>query len=219
MGTLAQWWRATAPVPLGQNVAVPARAIVLAGPSGSGKSHLAARLGLPVLRLDDFYREGTDPALPRIAGGANAGLVDWDHPDSWLPDDALSTIAELCAVGRAEVPVYDIARNGRHGSRRLELQGSAYFVAEGIFAHEIVAPLRERDQLAAAYCVTQHPVLTFGRRLVRDLRERRKPPMVLLRRGVSLMRAQDGVVEAARVAGCEVIAPDHAYRQLQEVMA
>ena len=57
-----------------------ARVIVLAGPSGAGKSHLAARLGLPVLRLDHLYRNGSDPALPRIADGANAGPADCDHP-------------------------------------------------------------------------------------------------------------------------------------------
>lgn len=52
------------------------RVIVLAGPSGSGKSRLAERLGLRTLRLDDFYRDGDDPALPTIGSGANAGLVD-----------------------------------------------------------------------------------------------------------------------------------------------
>ena len=42
----------------GHNVSVRARMIVLAGPSGAGKSRLAERLGLPVLRLDDFYKNG-----------------------------------------------------------------------------------------------------------------------------------------------------------------
>ena len=95
--------------------------IVLAGPSGAGKSRLAERLGLPVLRLDDFYKNGGDPTLPRIAAGANAGLVDWDHPDSWLLDDALAAIERLCRDGRAEVPVYDIAQDGRCGSQVLDL--------------------------------------------------------------------------------------------------
>ena len=80
----------------GHNEQVRARVIVLAGPSGAGKSRLAERLGLPVLRLDDFYKNGDDPTLPRITEGANAGLVDWDHPDSWLPEDALATIERLC---------------------------------------------------------------------------------------------------------------------------
>ena len=42
---------------------MPASVIVLAGPSGAGKSRLAERIGLPVLRLDDFYKSGDDPTL------------------------------------------------------------------------------------------------------------------------------------------------------------
>lgn len=188
--------------------------IVLAGPSGAGKSHLAERLGLPVLRLDDFYRSGSDPALPLIAEGANAGLVDWDHPDSWLPHDALDAVDRLCANGRAEVPVYEIARNGRCGTQVLDLEGGSLFVAEGIFAQEIVPHLRERGHLAAALCVTQHPMLTFWRRLVRDLRERRKPPLVLVRRGWALMRDQERVVARAVECGCEVVGAEEAHRRL-----
>ena len=98
-----------------------AQVVVLAGPSGAGKSRLAERLGLPVLRLDDFYKDGDDPSLPRITHGANAGLVDWDHPDSWHEADALAALRELCATGRTEVPVYEIARNGRCGTHTVEL--------------------------------------------------------------------------------------------------
>ena len=127
----------------GENVPVRARVIVLAGPSGAGKSRLAERLGLPVLRLDDFYKNGGDPTLPRITSGANSGLVDWDHPDSWLPDDALDAIGRLCVDGRAEVPVYDIAQDGRCGSQVLDLGGSRFFVAEGIFAQEVVPACRD----------------------------------------------------------------------------
>ena len=47
---------------------LPARVILLAGPSGSGKSSLAARAGLPVLALDDFYKDGDDPSLPLLPG-------------------------------------------------------------------------------------------------------------------------------------------------------
>jgi uridine kinase len=190
---------------------VRARMIVLAGPSGAGKSRLAERIGLPVLRLDDFYKSGGDPTLPRITGGANAGLVDWDHPDSWLPDDALVAIERLCADGRAEVPVYDIAQDGRCGSQVLDLGGRSLFLAEGIFAQEIVPRCRDLGQVAAAYCVRQHPLVTFWRRLTRDLRERRKPPLVLLRRGVALMRDQRRVVAHAVELGCEPVSPDEAY--------
>jgi uridine kinase len=189
---------------------VPARVIVLAGPSGAGKSRLAERLGLPVLRLDDFYKDGDDPSLPRITTGANAGLVDWDHPDSWLHDDALAALTALCRDGWTEVPVYEIARNGRCGSLTLDLAGSPLFVAEGIFAPEIVPDCRRGGLLEAAYCITQRPVVTFWRRLTRDLREPRKPPLMLVRRGLALLHDQRRVVAHAVQLGCEVATPDEA---------
>ena len=189
---------------------MPARVIVLAGPSGAGKSRLAERLGLPVLRLDDFYKDGDDPTLPVIATGANAGLVDWDHPDSWLLDDALAALTALCHDGSAEVPVYEIARNGRHGEQTLGLDRCALFIAEGIFAPEVVARCREAGLLEAAYCITQNPAVTFWRRLTRDLREQRKPPLMLARRGLALMRDQRRVVAHAVERGCTVATPDEA---------
>lgn len=195
-----------------------ARLIVLAGPSGAGKSRLAHRLGLPVLRLDDFYRSGSDPALPRIADGANAGLVDWDHPDAWLGDDALAAAEKLCATGSAEVPIYDIAHDGRCGSRTLDLGEARFFIAEGIFAQEIVPDCARLGLLADAFCVTQHPLVTFWRRLVRDLRERRKPPLVLVRRGWHLMRAQPDVVGHAVALGCRAVSPDDALAEIEELV-
>jgi uridine kinase len=190
---------------------VSARVIVLAGPSGAGKSRLAERIGLPVLRLDDFYKNGDDPTLPRIHHGANAGLVDWDDPRSWWLEDALAAIDTLCRHGSAQVPVYDIARDGRCGVQTLDLEGQDLFVAEGIFAQEVVPHVKEAGLLAAAYCVRQHPLVTFWRRLTRDLREHRKPPLVLLRRGVTLMRDQRGVVAHAVAQGCEPMTPDQAF--------
>lgn len=192
--------------------------IVLAGPSGAGKSRLAERVGLPILRLDDFYKNGSDPSLPTITSGPNAGLTDWDHPDSWLCDDALAAIRTLCTEGRATVPIYDIAHDGRVGEQELDLEGSPLVVAEGIFAHEVV-PAATRDGLvAAAYCVTHHPLVTFWRRLVRDLRERRKPPLVLLRRGWALLRVHGQVVQHAVDLGCREVTPHQAYDEIRAMM-
>ncbi|MBC9733640.1 ATP-binding protein [Nocardioides marmotae] len=196
-----------------------ARVIVLAGPSGSGKSRLAARMGLPVLRLDDFYKSGGDPTLPRITHGANAGLVDWDHPESWLPEDAMSTMRELCEHGRAEVPIYDIAQDGRCGWQTLDLDGSRFFVAEGIFAPDVVQPAREAGLLAAAYCIRRSSLRTFWLRLQRDLRERRKPPLVLVRRGLALMRAQREVIAGAVAKGCIPVTPDEACADVDRLVA
>ena len=193
--------------------------IVLAGPSGAGKSRLAGRLderfGWPTLRLDDFYKDGDDPGLPRITEGANSGLVDWDHPDSWHREDALRALRELCSAGSTVVPVYEIAQNGRCGSHRVDIGQHDLFVAEGIFAPEIVSACRDEGLLAAAYCITQHPAVTFWRRLTRDLREHRKPPPMLLWRGLALARAQRDVVRRAVTAGCRVATGDAAFAELE----
>jgi len=192
--------------------------VVLAGPSGSGKSRLAAHTGLPVLRLDDFYRSGDDPGLPLISDGANAGLVDWDDPRSWHHDEAVRAICDLARTGRTVAPVYDIAANGPSGTHEVSVAGThevsvagaPLFVAEGIFAQEVVEACREEGVLAAALVLTQRPVVTFWRRLTRDLREHRKPPLVLVRRGWALMRDQRRVVADAEAHGCEVVSPHQA---------
>lgn len=195
-----------------------AHVIVLAGPSGAGKSRLAERLqrryGWPALRLDDFYRDHDAPGLPRIAEGANAGLVDWDHPGTWDQDAALEALLALCRAGSASVPDYSLAQSRRTGERTLDLDGAPVFCAEGIFAPEVVAACAEADVLAHAYCITQQPMVTFARRLSRDLRERRKPPAVLVRRGWALAQAQPGVVRRAVEAGCRVATGDRAFAEI-----
>jgi uridine kinase len=207
--------RVPEPDRLGDDEPVRARVIVLAGPSGSGKSRLAERAGLPVLRLDDYYKDGDDPTLPRIVEGANAGLVDWDHPGSWLPGDAVDALEELCRRGTTTVPVYELARNGRCGWHAVETGDARHVIAEGIFAHDLVPALRDRGLLAAAYCLRQHPVVTFWRRLTRDLRERRKPPTVLVKRGLTLMRAQREVVRHAVDRGCRAVTPEQALAEIR----
>ena len=170
------------------------RLVVLAGPSGSGKSHLARRLarelGLPVLHLDDFYRDGDDPALPRAFG-----MVDWDDPRSWDADAAVAAAVALVTDGVATVPTYDIATSRATGSTRLVVGGAAVVLAEGIFAADVVPRLREHGVLAEALALTHRPVVTFARRLARDLRESRKPPLTLVSRGWRLMRAEPAIVE------------------------
>lgn len=200
---------------MGHNVPVPARVIVIAGPSGSGKSRLSRRLGLPVLNLDDFYKDGDDPTLPRLDLAGGEPIVDWDDPASWLAEDAVATIEKLCAGGGADVPVYDIASSRRTGHRVLDLGDADRFVAEGIFAQEIVAACRERDLLADAVCIDRSRLLVFALRLTRDLREHRKAPWVLVRRGLHLMWQQHTVVEHARDLGCRVVGIDRAATELE----
>jgi uridine kinase len=192
-----------------------ARVVVLAGPSGVGKSRLAAATGLPVLRLDDFYRSGDDPDLPRITQGANAGIVDWDDPRSWHADEAVRAICDLAVTGRTVAPLYDIARNGPSGTHEVHLGGASVFVAEGIFAQEIVQACASHGVLAAAFCLRQRPLVTFWRRLTRDVREHRKPPLVLVRRGWALMRDQQRVIADAAALGCTVVSPREAATRIR----
>ncbi|MFB6979903.1 hypothetical protein [Streptomyces scopuliridis] len=170
---------------------VPTRVVLLAGPSGSGKSSLAARTGLPVLRLDDFYKEGDDPTLPLVAGSSD---VDWDSVRSWDADAAVAAVEELCRTGRTTVPVYSIATSSRVDTEALDIQRTPLFLAEGIFAADIVARCQELGVLADALCLRGRPSTTFRRRLVRDLREGRKSVAFLLRRGWRLMRAERAIV-------------------------
>jgi uridine kinase len=170
---------------------IPTRVVLLAGPSGSGKSSLAARTGLPVLRLDDFYKEAGDPTLPLVTGSTD---IDWDSPGSWDADAAVAAIVELCRTGRTTVPVYDIATSARVDTEAFDIDRTPLFVAEGIFAADIVERCQELGVLADALCLRGRPSTTFRRRLARDLREGRKSVGFLLRRGWRLMRAERGIV-------------------------
>jgi uridine kinase len=190
-----------------------ARVILLSGPSGSGKSSLAERAGLPVLQLDDFYKDGDDPTLPLFPDGG----TDWDSPLSWHREDALAAIRLLVATGRAEVPVYSIPDNGRVGTRTLDLAGATAFVAEGIFAAELAEQCEAEGLLGAALCLRNRPLTTAWRRFRRDVREGRKSVPFLIRRGYRLMRAERGIVARQIELGADACAGPEAERRLHEV--
>jgi uridine kinase len=190
------------------------RVILLTGPSGAGKSRLSARLsathGWPVVRLDDFYREASDPALPR----SPLGIPDWDHADSWDAGAAVDALRQLVDEGHVEVPVYDIGASAVTGRHVLDARPTDFVLAEGLFAGRLVEPLRREGLLADALCVRQNRTLTALRRLVRDLSERRKPPHILVRRGLALWRDEPRVVGQARADGARCLHPREAESEL-----
>ncbi len=190
--------------------------MLLCGPSGSGKSLLAARSGLPVLRLDDFYKEGDDPTLPLVDGSSD---IDWDHPGSWDADTAVASIVELCGTGRTNVPVYDISLSARTGADAIDIGPTPLFIAEGIFAAEIVNRCRELGVLADALCLSRGPVKTFRRRFLRDLREGRKSVPFLLRRGWRLMRSERSIVARQTALGAHACDRDEALGRLAAAAA
>lgn len=186
-----------------------AEVILLAGPSGSGKSYIARRTGLPVLCLDDFYKDGDDPSLPRVNGAVN-----WESPQAWDAEAAVETIARLVREGKSEVPVYAIGADRRVDTRTFDLAGSPLFVAEGIFAAEIVPVCRRLGLVAEAYALRRPRLATFVRRLLRDLAERRKAPGLLLRRGVALLRAEPGILRRQTALGCRAAGGRTVLRQV-----
>lgn len=168
--------------------------MIVAGPSGAGKTRLARSLqdrhGWPIVRLDDFYRDGDDPSLPVLP----IGVPDWDDPRSWHADAAVQALVALCQNGVVDVPTYDIASSRTVGHSAVSAEPGQLILAEGIFAAEIIADLAAAGVLAAAYCVHSGRWLTFLRRLIRDLAQHRKPPWVLWRRGLSLCRHEPEIV-------------------------
>ena len=174
----------------------PRQIILLVGPSGSGKGELSRRSGLPVLALDEFYRDLDEPGLPR-----RYGIVDWDDPASWDAGAALEALISLAHDGAAEVPVYSISDSRRQGMRWLETGDAPLLIAEGIFAAELIGPLSAAGLLADAIVLRRPVPVVFALRLARDLRERRKPPHTLLWRGWSLARAQRADIARWMFAG------------------
>ncbi|MDT9699966.1 uridine kinase [Streptomyces sp. P17] len=207
----ASYWSSVSSHP-----SIPTRVVLLCGPSGSGKSLLAARSGLPVLRLDDFYKEGHDPTLPLVLGSSD---IDWDHPESWDADKAVAAIEQLCRTGRTTVPLYDLSLSARTGEEPVGIGRTPLFIAEGIFAAEIVTRCRELGVLADALCLSRGPVRTFRRRFLRDLREGRKSVPFLLRRGWRLMRAERSIVARQAALGAYACDRDEAMGRLANAAA
>ncbi|KAM0474864.1 hypothetical protein ACHAPX_007385 [Trichoderma viride] len=140
--------------------------IAVAGSSGSGKSTLSQtivkKLNLPW--VDSYYKSLT-PAQSKLAF---ANAYDFDSPEAIDFDALISSLRDLKAGKRAEIPVYSFAQHAR-----LEDTTSIYsphvLVLEGIFA--LYDPrVRELCDMAI-YCEADADTC-LSRRIVRDVRER-----------------------------------------------
>ena len=187
--------------------------VLLAGPSGSGKSHVARLSACPRLSLDDFYLDVDHPGLPRTLG-----IVDWDDLASWDTAGAMAAIVGLCATGETRVPTYDISASRRVGHRALDLEGASCFVAEGLFAPDLVERCRAAGVLGDALYLDRPRLLTMVLRFARDVREHRKPIGVLIRRGVALFRAEPAVRTRALALGCRAVSLREALRVVEHTM-
>ena len=170
---------------------------MIAGPSGSGKSRLARLAGCPALRLDDFYFDADHPDMPL----SPIGIIDWDDPRSWDADAAVSALTTLLEAGELEAPAYSISESRRVGSHPLRMDGADCLTAEGIFAMEFLATCRRAGLTMEALYIDRPGAVVFWLRLRRDLAKKRKPPMILLRRGLALWQAQGSLKRKALAAG------------------
>ena len=179
----------------------------------------AAAFGPPHLVYLDLA--GGSYARPESGGLTLTGSLTDDEtqhpmePDALGGDVSLDEATEVLArTGRAVVPVYDIAASARTGSALLEIRGAPVFIAEGIFAAEITRHCREAGVLADVLCQRGRPGTTFRRRLLRDLREGRKPPLFLVHRGWALMRAEAGIVQRQVGLGAHPCGKEEALRRI-----
>lgn len=186
------------------------RLVLVAGPSGSGKSRLTLASGLPQVRLDDFYHDADHPGLPQTLG-----IPDWDDPATWNGEAAIAAIAELLDTGRTRTPDYSIPLSRRVGEKELVIPASTTVVlAEGIFAVEAL-PLARAAGLDASGIYLDRPAAQVAYfRLKRDLKQHRKPPWVLLRRGVALWQGQDDLKRRALANGFRAVSYPEARRLL-----
>ena len=122
-------------------------------------------------------------------------------------------------TGEVDVPTYSFARSEAVGHRLLRTEGSPVVVAEGIFAAELIAPLRAEGLLADALLIEQGRWVTFGRRLWRDLREGRKAPWYLVRQGWAKTRSEPAVVAHQLALGARPTSKDDARLRLAELAA
>nr|WP_250649206.1 MULTISPECIES: ATP-binding protein [unclassified Actinomyces] len=173
------------------------------------------RIGARRLNLDEFYSDGTEPGMPLLDGEVSGpqgvrpdeamSRIDWDHPASWDAERAMAAIRELCAAGGTRVPVYSLPDNATRGHRDLDIGQAPVFVAEEIFASELVERCRAEGLIAEALVLRRPRAQTWWFRLRRDLSEHRKPLPVLLTRGLRLARSERERIDRWVAQGCRPV--------------
>ena len=143
--------------------------LIVAGPTCSGKTTFADRLGsqyansdeFVFLSTDSYYRELPDASPERVAN------YNFDHPDS-LDFELLISHLQLLKLGKPiQQPDWDFVTHSRIASRKVEHRETV--VLEGIFAL-YWEPIRELA--AASIYVALDEDTCLERRLRRDVIER-----------------------------------------------
>ncbi len=143
--------------------------IGIAGPSGSGKSHLASALAgasgedrCVVLSLDAYYRDLSD--LPETSRAA----VDFDRPAAIDGEAVVAAVRALKAGQAIEVPTYDFRTHSRIAPAKRR-EPRPYLIIEGLFVLGLRSLAEECD---LTVYVDADADLCLKRRLARDVSER-----------------------------------------------
>ena len=145
---------------------MPPYLIGIAGPSCSGKSEVARRLGrilrAPTLALDHYYRD-----LKQLTFEERL-RTNFDDPDS-LDGELLAHHVRALKQGRSiQQPTYDFKQHVRAPETE-SIESSQFVLVEGLFA---LYWSDVRDQLnLKVYIEAEHDVC-LTRRIFRDMRER-----------------------------------------------
>lgn len=192
---------------------MPFTVVLIGGASGSGKSYVARTYGRPHVELDNFYRDGAEHTPEAPFPMTDYGEIDWDHPGTWNAEAACRFLVQLATVGEAESPVYSISVSAAVGTQTLRCTEGP-IAAEGLFASEILAPLRAQGIPVEAYYIAEPRALTAAARFIRDLREARKPVPFLLKRGYSLYKADRALRDSYAAAGFRMVSKSAVKRRL-----
>ena len=79
------------------------------------------------------------------------------------------------------------------------------FLAEGIFAAELVPRLIEEGLMADAICIDRSPIRNAWFRFLRDVAEARKPIPILIYRGARLARQEPAKIRQWKRQGCRPV--------------
>ena len=148
----------------------PSYLIGIAGPSGAGKSylatHLAERLGAPVLALDHYYRDLS--YLPLVSREQS----NFDEPAALEHDLLIAHVSDLHTGRSIDVPTYDFSIHTRTGETSL-FQSASFVIIEGLFT--LHWPDLRRHLGTGVY-VDMTDDICLERRRERDVKERGRTP-------------------------------------------
>jgi uridine kinase len=160
--------------------------VAIAGASGAGKTKAAHASGVQTLGLDAFFKDGSDPEVPR-----RRGRQDWEDIRSYRPDDAARCVIELLRGNRSDVPVYDFLADECTGFGVVGPFATPFLI-EGTFAFEVADLVRRKAPAVKVVKILlrESPIVEAISRVIRDRTEQRQFFLASCRDSLSL--ALDG---------------------------